>query len=111
MRRSLAFVFLSVLAGAALAATVFRNDIAQATRLAQDVTVNNTPDQSVPVEGVGRSILVADNLSVPPNGSPGNPAFTDWGGRTASRSTASSRVWRRSRARASATAMTTARRG
>jgi hypothetical protein len=78
MLRPLAFVCLSVIVGAVLAVTVFRNDIAQATGLAQSVTVDNTPDQSVPVRGVGRTILVADNLVVPPHGSPGNPVYTPW---------------------------------
>jgi hypothetical protein len=35
--------------GVALGATVFRTDIAQATGLAQSVTVDNTPAQAVPV--------------------------------------------------------------
>jgi hypothetical protein len=35
--------------GVVLGATVFRTDIAQATGLAQSVTVNNTPAQAVPV--------------------------------------------------------------
>jgi hypothetical protein len=35
--------------GVALGATVFRTDIAQATGLAQSVTVSNTPAQAVPV--------------------------------------------------------------
>jgi hypothetical protein len=35
--------------GVVLGATVFRTDIAQATGLAQTVTVNNTPEQAVPV--------------------------------------------------------------
>jgi hypothetical protein len=38
-----------VLVGVVLGATVFRSDIAQATGLAQSVTVNNTPAQAVPV--------------------------------------------------------------
>src|SRR6266566_3412669 len=40
---------LLVSVGVVLGATVFRSDIAQATGLAQDVTVNNTPAQAVPV--------------------------------------------------------------
>jgi len=38
-----------VCVGVVLGATVFRSDIAQATGLAQEVTVNNTPAQAVPV--------------------------------------------------------------
>jgi hypothetical protein len=40
---------LLVSVGVVLGATVFRSDIAQATGLAQSVTVNNTPAQAVPV--------------------------------------------------------------
>jgi hypothetical protein len=51
MHRPLAFVALAVSVGIVLAATVFHDDIAQATRLAQAVTVTNTPANPVPVEG------------------------------------------------------------
>jgi hypothetical protein len=56
MRRPLAFVGLAILAGGVMAATVFRSDIAQATGLAQSVTVDNTPANAVPVreQNVGR---------------------------------------------------------
>ena len=40
---------LLVAVGVTLGATVFRTDIAQATGLAQAVTVSNTPAQPVPV--------------------------------------------------------------
>jgi hypothetical protein len=40
---------LLVCVGVFLGATVFRSDIAQATGLAQSVTVNNTPAEAVPV--------------------------------------------------------------
>ena len=48
MRATLGALLL-ITVGVVLGATVFRSDIAQATGLAQSVTVNNTPAQAVPV--------------------------------------------------------------
>ena len=48
-RKSLIGALLLVSIGVILGATVFRTDIAQATGLAQGVTVTNTPAQAVPV--------------------------------------------------------------
>ena len=50
MRKNAIFSALLVVAvGVTLGATVFRTDIAQATGLAQAVTISNTPAQAVPV--------------------------------------------------------------
>jgi hypothetical protein len=49
MRRPIAFVALAMLCGIVLSTTVFRNDIAKATGLAQSVIISNTPAQAVPV--------------------------------------------------------------
>jgi len=50
MHRQVGFgVLLLIAVGIVLGATVFRSDIAQATGLAQSVTVSNTPAQAVPV--------------------------------------------------------------
>jgi hypothetical protein len=43
MRRSLAVVVLAVVIGALLGGTVFRDEIAQARALAQNVVVSNSP--------------------------------------------------------------------
>jgi hypothetical protein len=48
-RRAIMGALLLIGVGVALGATVFRTDIAQATGLAQTVTVTNTPEQAVPV--------------------------------------------------------------
>ena len=48
-RQALIGALLLVGVGVVLGATVFRTDIAQATGLAQSVTVNNTPAEAVPV--------------------------------------------------------------
>jgi hypothetical protein len=48
-RRALIGALLLIVAGVALGATVFRTDIAQATGLAQAVTVDNTAANPVPV--------------------------------------------------------------
>jgi len=48
-RRALIGALLLIGVGVVLGATVFRTDIAQATGLAQSVTVDNTPAQAVPV--------------------------------------------------------------
>ena len=48
-RNAIIGALLLIVVGVALGATVFRTDIAQATRLAQSVTVDNTPAQAVPV--------------------------------------------------------------
>jgi hypothetical protein len=51
-----------VLVGVVLGATVFRSDIAQATGLAQSVTVNNTSSNPVPVHEQGTAnVSVVDN--------------------------------------------------
>jgi hypothetical protein len=53
MRRTLSFVALAMLCGIVLAATVLRNDIAQAAGLApkpDEVLVTNTPADPVPVQ-------------------------------------------------------------
>jgi hypothetical protein len=78
MLRPLAFVALAVLVGVVLAATVFRNDIAQATGLAQAVTVTNTAANPVPVEGTvsGRPAAPASPWSSPLNGIPIGGNFT-----------------------------------
>ena len=48
-KNAIFFALLVVAVGVTLGATVFRTDIAQATGLAQSVTVANTPAQAVPV--------------------------------------------------------------
>jgi hypothetical protein len=48
-QRAIIGALLLIGVGVVLGATVFRTDIAQATGLAQSVTVNNTPSQAVPV--------------------------------------------------------------
>jgi len=48
-QRALIGALLLIAVGVVLGATVFRTDIAQATGLAQGVTVTNTPAQAVPV--------------------------------------------------------------
>ena len=48
-RKATISALLLVCVGVVLGATVFRTDIAQATGLAQSVTVNNTPAEAVPV--------------------------------------------------------------
>ena len=53
--------------GVVLGATVFRSDIAQATGLAQSVTVSNTPAQAVPVR---EQNLDGGNLKVHEQGIP-----------------------------------------
>lgn len=58
MRRPIAFVGLALLCGAVLSATVFRNDIAKATGLAQKVTVNNTSSNPVPVTAPGTELVI-----------------------------------------------------
>src|SRR5262249_47037285 len=52
-RQAIISALLLVGVGIALGATVFRSDIAQATGLAQSVTVNNTAAQAVPVREQG----------------------------------------------------------
>jgi hypothetical protein len=80
MRRPLAFVVLAVLAGAVLAGTVFRNDIAQAAGLAGSapVTVMNTPAQAVPVReqnlDSNGNVKVSVQGTVPVNVPAGSPA-------------------------------------
>jgi hypothetical protein len=51
--------------GIALGATVFRTDIAQATGLAQSVTVDNTAANPVPVRQQGTAQVSITNSSVP----------------------------------------------
>jgi len=53
MRRPLVFIGLAVFAGAVLATTVFRNDIASARSAAQTVTIDNTAANPVPVREQG----------------------------------------------------------
>jgi hypothetical protein len=48
-RNAIIGALLLIVVGVALGATVFRTDIAQATGLAQSVTVDNSPAQAVPV--------------------------------------------------------------
>jgi hypothetical protein len=48
-RRIIGGSLLLIMVGVVLGATVFRTDIAQATRLAQSVVIANTPAQAVPV--------------------------------------------------------------
>lgn len=60
-RRALIGALLLVAVGVALGATVFRTDIAQATGLAQSVTVSNTAAQAVPVR---EQNLDAGNIKV-----------------------------------------------
>src|SRR5262245_53140266 len=56
---------LLVCVGVVLGATVFRSDIAQATGLAQGVTVVNTPQQAVPVREQGTAnVNVTNTLDV-----------------------------------------------
>jgi hypothetical protein len=50
MRKALIPTFLLLLGSVVLGATVFRNDIAQATGLAQAVTIDNTSANPVPVQ-------------------------------------------------------------
>jgi hypothetical protein len=52
-------------AGVVLGATVFRTDIAQATGLAQSVTVDNTAANPVPVHEQGTAQVRVTNSSVP----------------------------------------------
>ena len=49
MRRAITFVALAILAGVLLGGTVFRDEVANARSFAQDVFINNTPAQAVPV--------------------------------------------------------------
>jgi hypothetical protein len=67
--------------GVVLGATVFRSDIAQATGLAQSVTVNNTPAQAVPVR---EQNLDASNIRVHEEGTaqvqPAAANASDWFG-------------------------------
>lgn len=53
-QRAVTGALLLVGAGVALGATVFRTDIAEATGLAQAVTVDNTPANAVPVREQNR---------------------------------------------------------
>jgi hypothetical protein len=50
--------------GVVLGTTVFRADIAQATGLAQSVTVNNLPTQPVPVHEQGTASVKVTNTSL-----------------------------------------------
>jgi hypothetical protein len=73
MRRPIAFVALAVLSGVVLAATLFRNDIASATGLAQSVTVNNTQAQAVPVRE--QNLDSTGRIRVTSTDDPGRMAF------------------------------------
>jgi hypothetical protein len=57
---------LLICVGIVLGATVFRSDIAQATGLAQSVTVNNTPAQAVPVTQQGTATVRVTNERTQP---------------------------------------------
>lgn len=67
MRRLIAFATLALLIGLVLGGTVFRNDIAQATALAQAVTVANTSANPVPVHEQGTAdVTVNGTVAVAP---------------------------------------------
>jgi hypothetical protein len=66
-RRAIIRALLLVGVGVVLGATVFRTDIAQATGLAQGVTVINTPAQAVPVR---EQNLDGSNIRVHEEGTP-----------------------------------------
>ena len=63
-RRVLIGALLLVGVGVVLGATVFRTDIAQATGLAQSVTVANTPSNPVPVQQQGTASVNVTNTSL-----------------------------------------------
>ena len=70
-RPALIGALLLVVAGVVLGATVFRTDIAQATGLAQAVTVNNTPANPVPVHEQGTAQVNVTNSSLDVSGTVG----------------------------------------
>jgi hypothetical protein len=64
-KRALIGALLLIGVGVVLGATVFRADIAQATGLAQAVTVANTTNNPVPVQQQGTASVNVTNTSVP----------------------------------------------
>ena len=70
-RPALIGALLLVVAGVVLGATVFRTDIAQATGLAQAVTVNNTAANPVPVHEQGTAQVNVTNSSLDVSGTVG----------------------------------------
>jgi hypothetical protein len=87
MRRQAAFsALLMVGVGVILGATVFRSDIAQATGLAQAVTVSNTAAQAVPVREQGTPDVKLTSVAPVTDGG----GATDFGGATGGTYTPSS---------------------
>jgi hypothetical protein len=64
-RRAIICALLLIVGGVVLGATVFRTDIAQATGLAQSVTVDNTAANPVPVREQGTTNVNVVNSTVP----------------------------------------------